>query len=867
VTISPELVALCALAVSAALVGVEVAQTARAAPRLQKKRGRGMADFLLYRRLVGERRDAISLANGGYLASFEVDAPDAAAFTDVELVTADQGIGRALGAISERFIVHFRERHEAVHEYAAPRGRGYFHPLLAWLDARRRAVFESGATSRTRRVLHLAWLPPTGTVARFARAGTLRPDAEAGSEEDPREAFERELAAATSFLRSYAILRRLGIRRDVIDGVAVECSEQLEALAQAINGRRARRAVPVTLQALNSALSEPMRGGADVRVGESEVALVVVKDFPRETEPLALARLRQLTADYDLCVRWMPLTAAESRKLLSAARAEWRSVETEGGFGDPFAEEMIEDSRSAAGMIRERVRFGLMTTTVVLRAPDRRSADSLALAALAIFDELGWSAFVASDTAEEDFYATLPGDGYHGIRGYQLHALNLAHTASLHEQSPGSERLGIPYLPRDAPAMVYAASGKDAARYGHTFATQPADVLHHLGVGGTGLGKSTTLVFLLASWLARVPDAGATLIDSGGSSYRFARFLGVPYYRLLGDNAPRLALFSDLSDLESRLAVSEILVAMCQGQRVVVTPPRRETLERALAAIATYPPPLRSLTAFVEMLQDPEDVLASALRLFTRSGPLGGTLDGETDTFDVQRFTAIDLGAVWGMDAGFLMPVLRALFWKIRVGIRRQREAAGNPTMPWLIELDEAHKPLGNAQGQSFIFDVLKMGRREKFGLGLWSNAAREFATSPILNDMLEACKTRYYFRNLDVVSSDEVRGYYAALNLPENGIAMLPLLERNRILVHQPTIRELAELDWLLDPATLAVIGRTAEAQNDWLDGMIERFPDTWRAEVLRAEGVPEAIIDELGWFNRYYSGAVSAAGEPAAV
>jgi type IV secretion system protein TrbE len=823
----------------------ETLASVRLASAVRRSRARGVADFLLYRRFA--RPDVITLSNGGYLAMFEVTAADSEAFNDAALANVDGGIARALGSISERFVVHFHDRHEVVREYDTP--ASYPHPGLAWLDAQRERYFRGGNTYTTRRVMGLAWYPPSAVVKSVEARGGGAPGEEAEQGEAAELAlFDRELASAVSFLRSYASVRRLGVRREIVDGVEVEFSEMLEAIARAFCGRNRKIAMPQTLLALNSLLAEPMRGKEALRVGEHEIAIVVLKDFPRELEPLALARLRQLGAEYDLVVRWLPLSAGETRAFVKGAHAGWNMKASETpAMTDPYALDMMGDAEAAAGMTSAGTRFGMLSPFVVLRARDRRTVDATAERALAIFDELGFSAFIASKTAEEDFFATLFGDGYHASRAYQMHELNLAYLFSLHEQSSGPRYLGVPSLPPDSPAIAYGVAGRDSTHYRVALSTDPPDVLNALMIGAPGSGKSVSLEVIVESWLARVPFAGVTSIDRGRSMYRLARFLDAPFYDLLGSESPGFALFSDVDDPQARGELADILVGMAEIQGVAVTPPRRAAIDEAIRSVGNLPRHLRSLSAFVEVRMDPEGQMQPAFRLYTRTGYLGNTLDAEEDSFDVARFSVVDLGRLWKADPKFLIPTVRVMFWKIIASIHRRRARSGNHLQHWLVPIDECHTLLRHELGVKFVQDLLKMGRREKIFVLPASNAAQEFVTSGILNDLEEACRSRFFFRNTDVLENAAVRGYYSDLGLPEHGIAMLPNIAPHSFLLHQPSTHELREVNWRLDPATLAIVGRTSFADNEWLDGMIARYPHTWREEVLRSEHVDESIIADL--------------------
>lgn len=858
-------------ALAAAVCVFEILSGVRIAAKLRRSRTFGMADLLLYRRLPTS--DAVLLSNGGYLAIFEVAARDAGTYTDPGLSALTTDIGRALGRMDERFIAHLRDRHVEVREYDGP---VFFpHPVLRWIDSMRRKYFEAGNASISRRYVSLSWIPPS-TSERVMSEQFSRGAAKARKERKERSSdarladageatrlqFESALSDALQLLRPHmTIVRRLGARTEVLDGVSVVFSELLEELYRQISGRAVKIRMPETLLALNSLLSMPMRGGTHLRVGEREVAIVVIKDLPTGTQPLALARLRRMGHDYELVTRWLPLSANEARKRVKGAFANWRMKAGEdSAIGDPFADSMAGDARTATGMLSDSTRFGLVSPCVIVRADTRAEVDQAAKDAVTCLDDLGFPAFVSRLTAEDDFFAMLSGDGYHGIRRYQMHQTTLAHIFSMNSVSSGPEHLGIPSLPADSPPFAYATSGREErALYRVSLSTEPPDLLHSLSIGGPGVGKSVSNAFMAQSMYGRVPWAGVSAIDRGASMYGLCQFLDAPFYNLLGRNSLGFALFANIGVMgnvneQERSDIEKLLISFCKIRGVNMIGSREAAISSGMENMLALPPHLRSLTAFCELLADPEGVLRPALLRYTRAGRLGMTLDAERDSFADSRFSAIDLGVLWNeREPEVLVPVLLVMFHKLLGSVRRRRERSGNYLQHWMFSVDEAHTLLGHPEGEQFLSDTALLGRREKFLLALFSQTARHFVEAKSWGNLNASFPTRMYYRDTTVMEQSDAPGNkttrecLAEMDLPEHGIAALPDLEPNAFLLHQPRIRELVEVNWRLDKATLAIIGHTDEVSNRWLDTMMENYPKTWKEEVLRARGVDEEAIREL--------------------
>jgi type IV secretion system protein VirB4 len=821
---------------------------------LRRRRARykyGHASALLYSRLV--RPNMIKLSNGAFLAMYEMAAPDASVYDAQGLAAADFGIARAVSQFNENMVVHMHQRNMSYSEYDM-RETAYPHPVLEWLDRRRESVFTAGRCYRSRRIVSVAWEPPSQRDERLRAATSAGVDSAVRNEDELIEDFEAQLSQIEAFFRTHGMVRRLGVvRRPDRFGISRERSEMLAHLAWCISGRDVSVNVPIPGQEINGILGETFRGGYDVKVGEAETRVIVLKALPESTYPLMFARLQELQIDFSLVVRWMPLSGPEAKKMMKGALAEWTTKSQESmSMTDPHAIDMIESARQAIGFLSSGGKMGVVNVYVVLRSPDKKRVKDAAQKTVALLDEIGYKAFIATLTAEDDYFAQLPGDGYHGVRKYPLSAVNVAHMFSFHEESSGRRLAESPTLPRRQPALSYAISGFGETLYHVNLNDEPRDLFHHFGVGGTGSGKSVTLAHIAAMWVARMPIAGFTGIDRGKSLYRLCNFLDGNFYDVLGDqNPPGFALFSEIDEPQIRRELLDILEGFVDlqgnGRDSLMTPLRRKALENAMDSMLQIPSELRSLRTYYELLQDPEGVLRPALHTYTREGSLGRTLDTETDSFTTGMFNVVEIGRIFNMQPKYLIPVLQVMFWKARTQVRRLKERTGNYDIHWLFQIDEAHTLLGHKLGQKFIQDELKMGRKEKRALGLWSNAASDYAKSDIKNDILEACKTRFFFRNLDVLDDEGVRNMYAELGLPRRGIEWLPDVQLYSMLLHQPASREIQEIRWNLDKAWLAIIGRSRDADNRRLDDYKERFPHSWREELLRFEGVHEDQIRDL--------------------
>lgn len=830
-------------------------------PNLRNERhalGPGFADVLLYRALV--RPGVIKLASGAYLAMLRMRAPDAGSYDEGGLTDADLDLARVFTQLTPRTVMHLHEHRSRQPEYDVP--NTYPHPLLHFLDERRSTDFlETRPPYQSQRTVSLAWLPPSDRTERITAATTV--GGKARAEAQIIDDFERRIARFAAFARSYADVHVLGevTERDQF-GVERTYSEPLEHLMWCLYGRRRRVCVPdpaMPLGALlvNTMLAEEFRGGYTPRIGGQELRIIFVDRVPDRTRPMLFSRLHEMQIDYGLCVRFIPYSGAEAQKEIGGAYGEWlAAANARMTMVNPHALAMAKGAEQALGVASSgELRFGRTTISIVLRAPTAAAVDAAAQSTVALLDEIGYPAFSARTSAEDGFYGYLPGDPYHVTRKYPLHALNITQIFSFHEESLGRRYNESPTFPPDTIPLAYLRTRLGDSAYRLQLNTDPRDTFDHIGVGKKGSGKSVLLAFLLIEWLTRLPYTGATVVDRGRSLYRLARFLdaGILDLPVFPDESvrdehgypiyPGFALFGKIEDPEERLFLLELLKAFLEMQSVAATPRRMEALEFALTQLETLPRHLRDLTAFVELVQDPEGVLRPAIRQYTRASALGSTLDTPNDTMRFSRLTMIEIGRLQGLSRQALVPIYKTAFWKARASVAQRKRETNNYDWQWLFEFDEAKTLLDSEQGAKFVFDTVKQGRKEKYTCGFWGQVPSDFTESSIFDDLLSACGTRFYFRDVNA-TDPRVAATYAKMTLPSEPTTRLASLGERIIMMHQPTERELQELRLDLDPVWLAIIGRSRDTDNRRLDEYMARYPNTWREEILRYEGVDRALI-----------------------
>lgn len=850
------------LAASNIAAGFAGTKRPRTLKTLREQHAHGLASRLPYRLLVAD--NVVQLDNGALLTAFDVASPPIASLTRDGLIDNETGIARSYNQLDSRMVVHFHERFAPVFEYDRP--KHYPDPYLQFLDERRAEYFLSGATFRSIHRISLAWLPPSSGELATSRLFTQRSSDvkdDSGSISQQLLAFDKVCEKFVNAISLNAEIRRLGLKPwEDRFGTKRVANELLSHLASCLTGAERRVEHPGIGAYVNGLISVPFRGGFDVRVGKLETQIVIVKQCPQRTREVVFEALKPLGIPYEQVTRWLPNEPVDSMKTMRDAYELWSSKTTESRVPDPTNLRMMEDASAALSLITDAgLRFGAGSVWFMVRHPDvaiaRRGAENIA----SKLTNIGYDSSVASLTSEDDFFGCQPGDGYHGVRKYPLHSLNMANVFSLHGDSCGRRYAESPTLPDKTPAILYARNRAGTATRVHLH-HDPRDVAMWMAVGGMGRGKSVTSNLIGAGWLARGGNTGWSVLEKGGSSYRLNRWLNGAFIRPCHPNAPGIALFADIEQDEDANSVLALLKVMLDLQGVDVTPTRDEALSTAMDNMRHFPADkrhLRDLSAFIEQLQDASGEMRAALGRYTKNGGIiGAALDTTEDHVSVARMTTVEISNILALnDPKYIIPVLGAILWKLRRAVKIMRERQGRADLNWGYTIDEAHALLELEQGCRFIAEMYREARKEQLWLGLLTQSITHYAKSPIAADIRTACGRGFWFKNASLRESGPSDGpsltdYYKQMGCPDRGIIEIPGLVGWEVGISDDSSGTFDVVTWEPDAVTKAILGRSRGAfntpsDNSNLDDYIRKYPKTWREELLKAEGVSAKVISQM--------------------
>lgn len=320
---------------------------------------------------------------------------------------------------------------------------------------------------------------------------------------------------------------------------------------------------------------------------------------------------------------------------------------------------------------------------------------------------------------EQCFWAQLPGNSDFIGRGSDIHTLNVAGLASMHNYPDGSidgNHWG------NAVTIFNTTSGTP-----YYFNFHLRDVGHTTIIGPTGSGKTVLMNFLIAQ--AQKFRCRTFMFDKDRGAEVFVRSLNGRYtYIEPGDRC----YFNPLQlpdTLENRNFIAEWIKVLISVHDEPVTEQDSAKIAEAVQGCFSLDKKdrvLRNIAAFLG-LEGPGTV-ASRLKQWHSDGAYAGLFDNEEDVIDFSH------GSIFGFEMGevlsnkvSLMPVLMYLFHRIHLSLD------GTPT---IIVLDEAWALIDNKHFRSKIKDWLKTLRKLN-GMVIFATQSVEDATNSDISDTL----------------------------------------------------------------------------------------------------------------------------------
>jgi type IV secretion/conjugal transfer VirB4 family ATPase len=798
-----------------------------------RKHPRGLADLLLPYALID---DGILLQqDGSLLAAWSYRGPDMMSAAAAEMDALSARLNHVL-RLGSGWMVQC----DAIRSHAPgyPE-QGYFpDPVSRVIDDERRQQFmDEGAHFESEYFLTLTYLPPPEVEER-AKGWLFEGRGAYSSRRTAAEHLERFRVKVDMFENVFGqLFQTERLRRVVVtDDFDYEHAHDrlLRFIRRCISGVDHPFALPEIPCYINEILAcEDFYGGVEPRIGRKHLRIIALDGFPRMSSPGILRELDQLPIEYRWNTRALLIDPEEARGMLDKHRKKWRSkirgwkdqiLKTQNGAVDLHAQEMAADAEGAMSVAAAGdVQFCQYSANIICLDDDLDRLYESSRLVMKTVQNLGFSCRIEDINAVEAWRGSLPGDGYCNVRRVLLHTLNLADMMPITSVWAGLRENPSALMPKKSPALLYAAtSGATPFR----FNLHVSDLGHSLLVGPSGAGKSTALGLIAAQWF-RYPRAQVFAFDRGYSIWVLTEAMGGEFYDLAG---PKSTLaFCPLRDIDDDAAVAWAvgwIEVLCELNGLKFGPKHRNAVAAAVTQLRLSP--TRTLTELSANVQDIE--IRDALQHFTVMGPLGPLLDAESDSLGDGRMLAFETENLLQLDDKAVIPVLLYLFRRI------EQRLDGSPT---LILLDEAWSYLQHELFRDRLKDWLKTMRRKNAVVVMATQQISDIVNSQIADVVLENCPTKILLPNAESKNSGS-REFYTRVGLNERELEILQVsIPKQHYYVVSTLGRRLVNLG--VGKVALSWVGVNGREERQIVEGVINEYPNSWRAEWLRLKNLAQ--------------------------
>jgi type IV secretion system protein TrbE len=527
-----------------------------------------------------------------------------------------------------------------------------------------------------------------------------------------------------------------------------------------------------------------------LRVGDSHVKVLTLKEPPASTFPLLLKDLLEVRANFHIVTEWKREEPGKTRRAIQSKRRHFhntkRSFFSQATLRDsPSDDSLIDDSKES--QVRELGRgieeielhgnyFGQFSLTVVLYDRDLAAAEKAGAQFYKVFNVHDAQLFDEQYNLLNAFLAAIPGNYAFNLRYLYLLNTNYADLSFLFTQRSGEQwnlHLRSEYL-----AVLETNHGTPYFLNLHY-----KDVAHTVILGRTGSGKSFLLNFLITS--LQKYDPFTFIFDLGGSFESLTRLFGGSYLRVGIESADFSVNPFRLPPTKPNLDFLALFVKVLLGSNFgTLDPATDKELYQQIENLYSLDPALRTLDVLTNTLPRP---LAYGLAKWLRGGQFGFLFDNPEDTVSFSRFQCFDF-----QHMSRYPELLEPLLFYV---LHRANDLIANPELSSTFKtffIDEAWVFLKNPSIRRYVTEALKTWRKHNAALILSTQSLDELKRSELVEIILESCATKIFLANPDM----DRELYRQQFHLNETEISLVAsLLPKQQFLIKTPELAKVANL------------------------------------------------------------------------
>lgn len=707
--------------------------------------------------------------DGGLQTTWRYRGPDLDSTEKTQLSLITVQLNKVLMGLDSNWILYLEAQRHPSKDYETD--THFPDPVSRTVDNERKRIFSSGAYYESDFYGTLYWLP------RIDREDKLRDMLIEGKKLNINTFNEKIESFMVVVEKLFNALITLQIPVSVLSG-----DEMLTYLHSTFSDKNNFIKVPAKPMMMDHYLYDtPLYGGLEPRIGRKHIRIVSPLNYPNQTYFGMLDVLNTFNFSYRWCVRFAFMSKKDNFTALESLNRRWTSKlqplmtkvlnKMSGVPDDPRKDNKnasikVFESKDATDSVEQDItRYGFYTTCIVITDEDEEIADENAKIVCNLLNNSGFEAQIETVNALDAWMGCIPGAVAHNERQPIISCGNLIHLMPLSAIWAGPQR--NQHL--QGPALLYTrTSGNTPFRLD----LHIGDVGNSFIVGPTGSGKSVLLNMIEASF-RKYRDATVFVFDKKASSIALTYGVGGNFFDI-GNKKAKISFrpLADIDDPNELAWAQDWLVYFVEKENIEITPEVKTLIRRSLTAVAAMPREMRTITLFMQNLQDKKlkEVFYPICldNGFGEKGEFGEIFDSEDEeSLSFSSWQTFEMDYLMKTPS-IVAPTLLYLFHKID-------KLIAEGTKPSLIVLDECWAFFDNPVFCKKIREWLREVRKCNAVIVFATQSPGDIVKSPIFNDVINSCVTRIFLPNSNAIE-DQVRPHYETFGLNSREIYQIAM-------------------------------------------------------------------------------------------
>ena len=764
--------------------------------------------------------------DGAIQLTLQYYGPDLDSTIDAEKDYMSQRLNSLFMGIGSNWTVYFEAQRKHSRDYATD---VYFPDEISKaIDIERKNLFSGDYHFESAFYITVNWMPPKDRVEK------VKEFLIEGKEHREIDVLERVDGFLDQIEKIISAFRSVGIPISTMN-----MTETLSYLHSTVSTSYRTINVPDKPLLLDHYLyDEPLYGGLEPKLGRKHFRIVTPLTFPHNTLFGMFKGLNSLDFPYRWVTKYCFMGKQDCLSELDSIQRSWKGkmkslmstlkdlIYNRNQYEDVnqnAAEKFNEVSDAISAAEGDRTRFGFYTMSIMVSDRDPIRADEKAKIVRQLLIDIGLTAKIEELNSVDAWLGMVPGNVNHNVRHPVVSNANLVHLLPLSSIWAGPET--NKHL--KGPALLYTQT------YGNTpfrLSLHIGDVGHALLLGPTGAGKSVHLNLIAASF-RKYKNAKVFIFDKGSSSRILTHGVGGKFYDLGSeDNSLAFQPLAHVDDEMERQWASEWLCDFLENENIKITPDVKKMIRDALNSMATLPEQFRTISTFIDGLQDAElKVAFSPLALTDQNGnpgEFGKMFDASEDSLQLSSWQTFEMEKLMNTKS-IVGPCLMYIFHRIEQSLN------GDPT---IIILDECWVFFDNPLFAQKIREWLKVLRKANASVIFATQSPEDVADSDIFSTVLSACQSRIFLP--DVSAMDPAKeAMYRSFGLNKAKLEIIAKAQKKRQYYYDSQEgSRLYDLALEACPLTLAYVAvdKTALKRCDQIISQygIENFNVNWMNE-----------------------------------